>query len=1064
MNDLSFAHKPFNQSQPDLSFLLNNMNNKFESTYFRFKGAQGRCYEWSDTNSHEFFVAVEGPFKNEYSSYKDSTTFLQAYDSIPEEERCFYEQIREGKACKEYYDIDWNIVSSADDCEIKRLEQETFAAFLRIRNQHAPEFALDDEHCRVLSSSSNKKGSLHIVIPTYVFENNQPHLAFILAFQKLWKSALCDDEDAALLKRIDVGVYSRNRNMRILGSHKFLDPSRPLQRAEWHEPSMLAEDEEFLITNLGPDSIQVACSIQEVVRAPSSSRSLRLGACHDQVIQSSMPQQLVDTVKAKFMQTPHAIQFEMHSKQDCAMIFRLDRKAEGHCIICKREHDRDNAYLSLAKSGAIFFHCRRPTNPGGVEVCKRDFALAVDIEAAMALQTPHGLTRADILEDTQFLTWHHLAPLKQLQLGHGKLETHGQQPPSLLIRGDAGGGKTVFCEEVIKANKNMKFVVVTCRRTLADMQEARFIGFDNYQDYPGVIACDRVVVQAESLYRLDLPFYCENTILIMDEVSSLIKQMCSDKTHGNMHNINVQFFKRLIEKATRVICLDADLCDEEVEIIIKLRSDFIVINNTFQQQKDDKVVLFDDKMKLVAVTKDLLRDGKRVCISSTMSAELTEALHAMLTEVGFKGVCVTKNTPESVKKDISKNINSTMADLDYFIHTPTTSVEVDYNVKDHVDYVIGIFSTHSEVDVETCMQMMRRVRHVKSNTYLVYADATTRNLPASAREVKNWICNHLDIVTGRVRMSPTLKLTLDDNNRLVMPDDLYHRMYCHVRAKKNLSLNDFRSRLIQRMAQAGCIVTGKSDKLPLDSPIIADLKAKEEEITAALHQQTADADPLSLDKFEELSSGTQALDAGQRAAMHKFALMRTYDVQDHSIVTAEWVGMFDNAHEKECFKNLSALSRKNGASLKSCLALVRQCEDLGLDYSLRGAPTTAEAHGKVDSTQFAKLDYVVGIFTACGFEDTFATNEVLAEDLHSRIDEIWGWAGLERNMSQIRTTLKMRRPRSSNWTFKTKLAFINTVLYTILGAKISGTNNRRSRYRLTHKSNVGSAKNSPLRR
>ncbi|KAG0061247.1 hypothetical protein BGZ89_011620 [Linnemannia elongata] len=343
-----------------------------------------------------------------------------------------------------------------------------------------------------------------------------------------------------------------------------------------------------------------------------------------------------------------------------------------------------------------------------------------------------------------------------------------------------------------------------------------------------------------------------------------------------------------------------------------LRSDFIVINNTFQQQKDDKAVLFDDKMNLIAVTNDLLRDGKRVCISN-----------------------------------ISKNSNTTMADLDYFIHTPTISVGVDYN------------ETYT------------------SSTYLVYADATTRNLPASAPEVKNWIRNHLDIVSGRVRMSPILKLTLDDNNRLVMPDDLYHRMYCHVRAEKNLSLNDFRSRLFQRMSQAGCIVTGKSDKLPLDSPFIADLKAKEEEITAALHQQTADADPLSPDNFEELSLGTQELDAGQQASMHKFALMRTYGVQDHSIVTAEWVGMFNKADEREWFKNLTALSRKSGASLNSCLALVKQCEDIGLDDNLRGAPTTAEAHNRIDSTQFVNLDYVVGILIVWGFEDTFPTNEVV---------------------------------------------------------------------------------------
>ncbi|KAF9544600.1 hypothetical protein EC957_011815 [Mortierella hygrophila] len=947
------------------------MTHKFESTYFKFKGSQGRCHEWSDTNSHEFFVAVDGPFKNEYSSYKDSTTFLKAYDSVPEEERCFFEQIREGKACKEYYDIDWTLASSADECEIKRQEQQVFAAFLTVRNQHAPEFALDDEHCRILSASNSEKLSLNIVILTYVFENNHQHLkAFFLAFQKFWCSALCDDEDAA------------NRIMRILGSHKFLEPSRPLLRAKWHDPSMLAEDEESLITANGPDSIKITSDLQKVAVERTSSTVTRKTR---EATQSCLPKHIVDAVRAKFEQTPHAAQFfEMQCYADSPMDFELLRKVQGHCVVCEREHDRENAYLRLAESGAIYLKCYRSSSPGK-EVCKRDFALAVEIEAAMALQARHGLTHVDIPDDARFLTHFHLAPPHEpLKLEHGKLVKNVSQPPSLLIRCDTGGGKTVCTEELIKANKNSRFVVITCRRKLADMHEERFIGFDNYQDCPGVITRDRLIVQAESLYRLDLSFYCENTILILDE--------------------------RLIRKATRVICLDADICDEEVEIMKSLRSDFIVINNTFQQQKDDKVVLFDDKMKLIAVTKNLLRDGKRVCISSTMSAKLTETLHAVLTEAGFKGVCVTKNIPESVKKDISKNINTTMADLDYFIRTPTISVGVDYNVKDHVDYVIGIFSTHSEVDVETCMQMIRRVRHVESKTYLVFADdAATSNLPASAPEVKNWICNRFDLVAGRVRMSPTLKLTLDDNNRLVVPDDLYHRMYCHVKAKKNLSLNDFISRLIQRMTQAGCIVTGKSDKLPLDSPIIADLKAKEEEITAALHQQTADADPLSPD----------------------------------NIVTAEWVEMFDKADEKEWFRNLNELSRKGGASLKSCLALVRQCEDIGLEYSFRGAPTTAEAHSKVDSTQFVKLDYVVGILTACGFEDTFTTNEVLAEDLKSRIDEIWGWAGLKRNMSQICTTLRKKRPIHNKWTFKIKPTFINTVLHAVLGAKISGTHFER---------------------
>ena len=98
------------------------------------------------------------------------------------------------------------------------------------------------------------------------------------------------------------------------------------------------------------------------------------------------------------------------------MIFRLEREAEGLCIVCKREHSRDNAYLRLTESDAIFFHCRRSTSLAGVEVCKRDFALVVDIEAATAFQTPHGLIHANILDDARFLTQDRLAHLNTCSL------------------------------------------------------------------------------------------------------------------------------------------------------------------------------------------------------------------------------------------------------------------------------------------------------------------------------------------------------------------------------------------------------------------------------------------------------------------------------------------------------------------------------------------------------------------------------------------------------------------------------------------------------------------------
>ncbi|KAG0348934.1 hypothetical protein BGZ54_004508, partial [Gamsiella multidivaricata] len=223
------------------------MEHKFESVYFKAdkkqtQGPQARCHEWGHKNSHAFFIAFQtGSSYYEYSCYRDPSVFLDAYAGVQEAERCFFEQIHEGQACNEYYDIDWTLdeVSDSSSSTIVTLEQQIFAAFLIARNQHAPNYVVAQEQCRVLSASNSKKVSLHIVIPAYVFENNHRHMkAFMLEFQDTRRAQGQQSGNCHLLEHIDMGVYSKNRLMRILGSHKCKDPSRPLQRVQWHEPSM----------------------------------------------------------------------------------------------------------------------------------------------------------------------------------------------------------------------------------------------------------------------------------------------------------------------------------------------------------------------------------------------------------------------------------------------------------------------------------------------------------------------------------------------------------------------------------------------------------------------------------------------------------------------------------------------------------------------------------------------------------------------------------------------------------------------------------------------------------
>ncbi|KAG0302373.1 hypothetical protein BGZ98_007576, partial [Dissophora globulifera] len=162
-----------------------------KSTYFKTdskqpQSPQFRCHAWGLENSRVFFVAFQSTPSSyyEYSCYEDISVFMEAYASVLELERCFFEQIRGGQSCNEYYDIDWHIESDEAEDMIALLEQQVFAEFLVARNQHAPSYTVTSEQCRVLSASSSKKLSLHIIIPTYLFENNHIHMkAFMAGFQ-----------------------------------------------------------------------------------------------------------------------------------------------------------------------------------------------------------------------------------------------------------------------------------------------------------------------------------------------------------------------------------------------------------------------------------------------------------------------------------------------------------------------------------------------------------------------------------------------------------------------------------------------------------------------------------------------------------------------------------------------------------------------------------------------------------------------------------------------------------------------------------------------------------------
>ncbi|KAF9998926.1 hypothetical protein BGZ80_006686 [Entomortierella chlamydospora] len=654
-------------------------------------------------------------------------------------------------------------------------------------------------------------------------------------------------------------------------------------------------------------------------------------------------------------------------------------------------------------------------------------------------------------------------PLEPLKLGNSKFEITKKQLPSLMLRSATGTGKTKFIEMLVQANKGYKIICITCRKTLADMLEERLtlaemlegrFGFTNYKDIDGgLIACDKVVVQAESLYRLDLDLYGESVILILDEFSSACEQMTSTTTMGDKHDLNNEMLPEFIQGVSRVICLDDDLTNEEVQLVMSLRDDVHVIHNIFKSQDGDKVLLYESESLLMQDMHDLLGNKKCMWISSTLSANSTESLHLQLEEEGSRGVCVTSKTSEDDKHDITQNINTIMADLDYSIHTPTISVGIDFNVEDQIDYVVDIFPTQSGVNVETCRQMLRRVRHVKSKTYLVYTDAATNNLPTTTEAVNSWISNQGNIVTGNIHTLQVsgLRLRAKYGGGLSLPDSFYSRLSTYVHVKKTLPKNEFRQRFVQQMLDVGCKIIGVQGHAAKDNSFLKSRKEKLAIIKEEEHEQIANAKCLTEEDFDRLYRVSE-LTASKKSAITKYLLMKAYDITTPEIVDSQWVQKYNNEKEKSVYKNLRALSTAGRVTLQAGLDAIRQQEQISLSFCINNGRLCQIPH-KLKDSRYVKLKYAMVILDPCGFTSLLPSNMVSVDALQDGVNAIWG--DISEEMSNICTTLGKPMPMRRDWKFRNKLDFLNIVLKHVLGVHIVSINKRRTAYNLKHLSNVG---------
>jgi len=226
--------------------------------YYWGVGSQDKCHE--DNKDCNFYVCAEqkinGGYTNTYSAYKNIEDFLEFYDTIRPQDKCFYEQLTGEIA--EMYDID------AYCSNKKYLDEEgNFLSkdyilnnFVHARSEFG-KYAEDnlgyvgarvnpDEHFLIKNTPdpSGKKVSFHIIIRNgYKFKDTKQLKTFTNDFSNYISENDIDVD-------IDRSIYSINRNIRLLGSHKAKQDERIASRYEFNMFSKHAPDSLFCASYL----------------------------------------------------------------------------------------------------------------------------------------------------------------------------------------------------------------------------------------------------------------------------------------------------------------------------------------------------------------------------------------------------------------------------------------------------------------------------------------------------------------------------------------------------------------------------------------------------------------------------------------------------------------------------------------------------------------------------------------------------------------------------------------------------------------------------------------------
>lgn len=928
-------------------------------------------FDKSRLNNDIIVVRDEDPVSNRYCVYE-----LNDSETGPPGDFC-HEVIYGDKYQKLRFDIDAKF-RSKEDCDIAETEILTYLieAICTVWKEMysiSTGKLLDSEDIVIMTSSgkidAGYKMSLHLLIaPTeYCVENNKEAKAFALKVKLLLPELY--------RSYIDEEIYKTKTNLRMLYSYKTGKIRQLILKGEYNDFRYV----DSLITYTKGLTLLTKKIADQYVDAD----------VYNEICLTSEQVKQINSLLTEDEKSSFTI------RNVTTNIINFQRIRPSYCTFCERIHDHDNTlYLRCVTSSngsiKVYKYCRKSKSDAQVVGNIENHQNVEMIKKAIEPEVVEEKVKYVLDNDEDLFNKWGIRDEYDENVMRKFVDDDKLVPRTICVKAPMRMGKTKellrFIEERFKDENNV-IRILTFRRTFASHMFQRFknLGFDIYSDINGKLNQKRLIIQLESLHRLDIK---PTDLLIMDESELIIEQMCSGLYQSFNHSLAA--FIYMLENAKHVVCMDALMGDRTYRVIEKIRGtkDMLLHINRFKRDVDDKYLLATSKCDWLNYLITCLENDEKVAIMTNSLAECKTLNEFIGKSHPEKRIGVYSSETNKAEKNAAfENVDEVWSTFDILIITPTVSAGVSFE-RAHFDRVFGLF-TNKSCPVETCIQMLGRVRNVRSNEYTIFIECNNRCFPTSIKEIKNRIYQQqMYVMTDNCNVP----FKYDPEGNIVITDTFYLQILLENIRIKNLSKNNFVDRFVKLISQAGATVS----LLEIDNGIqdIEDIhKSIKEEIK--IREATNIATALDIDTEEFLAikeeRNNQDIDAPEIEKSRLYSYKKHAFKQYYGLGNVELdynvILDYNNEAKKKQFVNLNIAALYKDYEVGEVLKAIRAND---IDHLVH-AETKVKAYNSELLSSFSKhmRDELINSFT-----DHARYNYNYIYIVHSKVQciiNLFGW-------------------------------------------------------------------------